>query len=121
MNIKTRATNIYLHALIRKLRKIARENNAKIWHVVAEILARPKRKRVVVNLAKINRLTKKGDIVIVPGKILGSGELNHPVTIAAYSFSESAQKKIVDAGGKSLYIQELAESNPKGSNVRIII
>lgn len=33
-------------------------------------------------------------------KILGNGELDHPLTISAHLFSKSAQEKITKAGGK---------------------
>lgn len=34
-------------------------------------------------------------------KVLGDGELNHPLTISAHYFSKSALKKIAQAGGKA--------------------
>jgi len=107
--------------LIRMLKKVARDNNAKIWGYVADLLQNPRRLKVEVNLSKINRYTKEGDIVVVPGKVLGSGILEHSITVAAYSYSESARRKILDAGGRVLSIEELVNENPKGSNVKIII
>ena len=101
--------------------KKARENNAKIWLRVAELLEKAKRRRVSVNLSKINRYTEKGDVVVVPGKALSSGLLDHPVTVAAYAFSRKAKEKIENTGGKCLTIKELVESNPKGSHVKIMV
>ena len=46
--------------------------------------------------------------------------IEHQVDIAAYRFTQAAVKKISDAGGKALKIIELAESNPKGSNIKLI-
>ncbi len=121
MTIKTKTTNVYLYATVKMLHKVAREKKAKIWRVVADILERPRRKKVAVNLSKINRLTKENDIIVVPGKVLGGGTLDHPVVIAAFAFSESALNKIIKVGGKALSINELIKENPKGSNVKIII
>ncbi len=121
MALKTKTTNVYYYALIKQLRKVSRENKAKIWRYVAELLDRPRRKRVIVNLSKINRLTKEGDTVVVPGKVLAGGDLTHPVTIAAYAFSEKAKEKITKAKGRAISILELVKENPKGSNVKIII
>lgn len=84
------------------------------------MLSKPKRRRVAVNLSRINRYTKENDEVIVPGKVLGSGVINHPVKVAAFTFSDKARSKIIKAKGKCLTIPELAEMNPKGSNVKII-
>lgn len=36
-----------------------------------------------------------------PFKILGDGDMKHPLTVRAYAFSKSAQEKITAAGGKA--------------------
>jgi len=105
---------------MRLLRKAYRQHGAKIWLAVSEKLDRPRRKRIVVNVGKIASLTKENDVVVVPGKVLGDGSINHPVTVAAIGFSKSAIEKIKRAGGKCISILELIEMNPKGTNVKII-
>lgn len=117
---KTGPTNIVLRKTIRELYKIAKENNAAIWRAIAEELEKPRRRRRAVNISRINRYTSDGDVVVVPGKVLGAGYLDHPVTVAAVSFSKTALDKIQAAGGKALFILELARQNPKGSNIKII-
>ncbi|KYH42698.1 MAG: 50S ribosomal protein L18 [Candidatus Bathyarchaeota archaeon B63] len=117
---KTRITNPELLSLIRFLRKKARENKAAVWRSVAEILSKPNRRRIAVNISRISRYTGENDEVVVPGKVLGAGTIKHPVTVAAFAFSEQARAKIEKAKGKCLTIHELAESNPKGSNIKII-
>ena len=84
------------------------------------MLSKSKRRRVTVNISKISRYTKENDEVIVPGKVLGSGAISHPVKVAAFDFSDKARSKIIKAKGECLTIPELAEMNPKGSNVKII-
>jgi large subunit ribosomal protein L18e len=117
---KTKITNPELLSLIRFLRKKARENEAAVWRRVAEMLSKPKRRRIAVNISRISRCTKENDAVVVPGKVLGAGTISHPVTVAAFAFSEQARTKITEAKGKCLSIPELAEINPKGSDVKII-
>jgi large subunit ribosomal protein L18e len=107
--------------LLRKLKKAARENSAPIWRAAAEILSKPARRRVAVNVGKINRLTGPNDTVLVPGKVLAGGEVNHPITVAAFSFSESSVRKIEAAGGRAITIEELIRMNPRGSGVKLII
>lgn len=113
-------TNPELMRLIRLLRKAAKENEASIWKAIAENLAKPRRKRIAVNVSRINRYTKDGDEVVVPGKVLGAGLITHPVKVAALDFSDQARQKIIKARGKCLSIPELIKANPKGSNVKII-
>lgn len=116
-----RHTNMELISTIKELRKTYREKNAKIWKAVAEILERPRRRKVIVNLSKINRLTREGETVVVPGKVLAGGDITHKLTVAAFAFSNSAREKIKNAGGRAITILELLNENPKGSDVRIII
>ncbi|MFP3985184.1 MAG: 50S ribosomal protein L18e [Candidatus Bathyarchaeia archaeon] len=117
---KSKLDNPQLVDLIRFLKKAAAENDAKIWNSLAETLAKPRGRRVSVNLSRINRQTENGQIVAVAGKVLGSGTLNHPVNVAAFAFSVAAEEKIKKAKGKCLKFSELIKKNPKGSNVKIV-
>jgi large subunit ribosomal protein L18e len=117
---ETKSTNPELLQLIKYLKEQSREKDAGIWLDVAEYLAKPSRQRVAVNLSKINRNSEKSGTVIVPGKILASGSLDHKVTVAAFDVSDKAKAKLADAKAKYLSITELVEANPKGSNVKII-
>ncbi|MEM0371228.1 MAG: 50S ribosomal protein L18e [Ignisphaera sp.] len=117
---RTGPTNYIIRKTIKILRKYSKIYNAKIWRYTAELLEKPSRKRVVVNLSKINRYTNDGDVVIVPGKVLGAGSLNHRVTIAAISFSQQAIAKIKSVGGRAIHILEFLNENPKGSRVKVI-
>jgi len=87
---------------------------------VADRLSRSRRRSIAVNISRLNRYTKDGETVVVPGKVLGAGKMDHPVHVAAFAFSEGARLKILKAKGKCLSILELAEKNPKGTNVKII-
>ncbi len=107
--------------LIRFLRRAANEYKAAIWDYVADLLERPTRRRVEVNIGKINRLTSDGDVVVVPGKVLGHGVLSKKVTIAAWSFSSGALDAIKRAGAEAITIPELVRRNNRGSNVKVII
>lgn len=112
----TGPTDPNLMHLIMNLRKTKK----RIWRTIAEQLQKPRRTKVAVNLSKINRHTKEGNVIIVPGKVLGSGLLNHKVSIAALVFTKQAKEKIKAAGGESITIEELVSRNPNGSNVLIV-
>ncbi|MEM2911613.1 MAG: 50S ribosomal protein L18e [Candidatus Bathyarchaeia archaeon] len=115
-----KTANPQLTELIRYLRKQSRESKAEIWKSLAEHLSRSRRKRVTVNISRLNRFTQKNETVAVPGKVLGAGEISHPITVAAFAFSEKAKEKIEKAKGKCLSLSDLVKKNPKGSNVKII-
>lgn len=117
---ETRKTNPELVRLIRFLKKQSRESKANIWRDIAKELSKPRRKGIVVNLSRLNRYTQKNEMVVVPGKVLGAGKIDHSITVAAFAFSETAKEKIKAVRGKCLSLFELAKKNPKGSNVKII-
>jgi len=117
---RTGPTNIHLRLTISYLRKKSRENKTRIWKRVAEMLSAPTRQRIVVNVSRINRHTTEGDIVVVPGKVLGAGTIDHKVIVGAWKFSKSAKEKIEKAGGKALTLVELVNMYPKGSNIKIL-
>jgi large subunit ribosomal protein L18e len=117
---ETKTTNPELIQLIRFLKKQSREQDAGIWFDVAEHLSKPSRQKIAVNLSRIDRHTEKGSTIVVPGKVLATGTLNHTVTVAAFSASERAQEKLKAARAKYISITDLVEKNPKGSNVKII-
>jgi large subunit ribosomal protein L18e len=117
----TGPTNRQLRMLVRFLRKAAVANSANIWRAVAEYIERPRRQRIVVNVGKLDRVAKDGDVVVVPGKLLGGGKLSKRVVVAAVKASPKAIQKVIEAGGEVLTIPELVRRYPKGSGVRIII
>ncbi|MFT4344029.1 MAG: 50S ribosomal protein L18e [Candidatus Woesearchaeota archaeon] len=114
------STNEELQALIAELRKAASDKKAPIWKRIASDLSKPTRQRRVVNLSRIDRYTGDNDIVIVPGKVLSSGELTHKVHVAAFTFSNQAKEKIAKAQGSAVSIAELLQKNPDGKKVKII-
>jgi large subunit ribosomal protein L18e len=105
--------------LIQHLKKTAIEQKVPLWTRIAEDLEKPTRARRIVNIFKIDMYAKEGDIVIVPGKVLGEGDLTKKVTVAAFAFSDEARAKITKSG-KALTIPELVKQNPKGQKVRIL-
>jgi len=106
-------TNPNLINLISFLKK-----QSNFWMKIAELLARPKRKAINVNLNKIDKIAKPNSIVLVPGKVLSEGELTKSVILSAFSFSENALKKLSKT--KIVKISDLARENKKGDNIIVI-
>lgn len=109
-------------ALIRDLRKKgAKDKKHEFWTVLSKRLEKPRRQRPVVNLSKISRYAKNDELVIIPGKVLASGEIKGSYTIAALNFSLTAEEKIVKAGGKAISLKDLMElPATELKNVRIL-
>jgi large subunit ribosomal protein L18e len=116
---KLKKTNPNLISLIKVLRTEGYKNDAPVWVAISKRLAKPTRHRVEVNLSRINRYTTKGDTVVIPGKVLGAGDLDHPVTVSAFAFSQTARERI-NAAGRALTIEELLKENPTGKGVKLL-
>jgi len=115
-----RATNPMIKRVIIALRRAYRQYHVRLWRDLMERINRPRRKRTVVNVSRIRRYTRANDIVVVSGKVLGAGLIDHPVTVAALWFSKSAKEKIEKAGGRALTIEQLIVERPTGSGIKII-
>lgn len=120
-SVRSGPTDPNTRALINALQKTSVKHDVRIWKRVAELVSRPARKRPTVNIGKISRHTNAGDVIVVPGKLLGSGTISHKVTVAALNASTSARSAIVGAGGTVMSIDELLTKVPKGKGVTIIV
>ena len=106
--------------VIRDLKKKSAESQTELWLSLADRLSTSKRSRIAVNVSRLNRYTKKGETIAVPGKVLGAGKADHPMTVAAFAFSDVAKAKILKAKGNCLSIRDLMENNPTGKNVKLM-
>lgn len=115
--VKSRKENPFLIALVENLRK----EKKPIWQRIAYELSKPRRKKVEVNVSKLEEYCEDGKTVVVPGKVLGAGRISKKINVAAFAFSESAKKAIENAGGKTMSIEALHKSNPNGRDVVIMV
>ncbi|MEE2650145.1 MAG: 50S ribosomal protein L18e [Candidatus Thermoplasmatota archaeon] len=120
MSKTTRKSNRALVALIDDLRDQSRSTGSALWRDIARRLESSRKNWSEPNLSHLSRHAADKDTILVPGKVLGSGEINAGQTVAAYSFSTGAITKIEASGGRTLSIRELMEENPNGRGVRIL-
>ncbi|MSQ32968.1 MAG: 50S ribosomal protein L15 [Dehalococcoidia bacterium] len=78
----------------------------------------------VVNVGQLDRFPAGTDVTLavlraarlirrnLPVKVLGQGDLSHPVVVKAHRFSQSARAKIEAAGGR---VEELKDASSNGS------
>jgi large subunit ribosomal protein L18e len=108
-----------LKQLVSELKKLSIDRKVNLWKRIAEDLESPTRRQRVVNVYKVAKNSRANDVIVVPGKVLGTGDLGHSVTVAAFGFSEEAEKKITEKG-KAITIEALMKQNPTAKNVRIL-
>ncbi len=102
------------------VRSIIKAKKNKEWLEVASILSGPRRKKISINLDKIDKETKEGDTVVVPGKVLGGGEISKKIRIASLSFSEEAEKKLREKKCEVVSIEEEVRVNPEAKGIKIL-
>ena len=91
------------------------------WGRVKELVNRSNRRRKGVNLSRLSKESQANQTVVVVDRVLGTGVLTHPITLAAEGISASAAIGLQKAGAKVVSFQELAAKNPSGKDVRIFI
>lgn len=113
-------TNQVVVHMAKELEAASKKNKAPIWSVLAEMALKPSRARRVLNLGQIDKSVADNDIVVVPGKVLGTGSISHKITLCSFSISTTGAKKVTQSGGKIVGFAQLIKDNPTGKGVKII-
>ncbi|MFA5797738.1 MAG: 50S ribosomal protein L18e [Candidatus Woesearchaeota archaeon] len=111
--------NRKLQELIASLKKQSIEQKVGVWKTIALELERPTRHQRAVNLSRIEKYAKDGEVIVVPGKLLGGGEITKKVTVIAHAYSKSTAQKM----GKNatiISLEEAMKKYPKGNTLRIM-
>lgn len=103
-----------------QLHKAAGAHDAPIWERLSREALKPGSARRTVNVKKLAQLSSDGQTVAVPGKVLGTGLISHPISLFSFSISEVAAQKIKAAGGRVLSGSELVEASPSGKGVLLV-
>jgi large subunit ribosomal protein L15 len=89
--------------LIRKIPKRGFSNPFRKKYKIVNIenLSKIKEDEIDIEVMKKYGLVKGKDVLV---KVLSEGEINRPITLKVHKISESAKKKIENAGGKVLIL-----------------
>lgn len=98
---------------------LAAKKNSK-WNEVASILSYPKRKKIQINLREIDKESKAGETIVIPGKVLGDGEIDKKIKIVALNFSERAKEKLSKAKCEVLSILDEIKKNPEAKGFKVL-
>jgi large subunit ribosomal protein L18e len=112
--------NTVIDNTIWTLRSAFKKNKAPIWKALEHELSGRRSNKREVNVGRLSDITKDDEVVIIPGKVLGSGAIDHKLTVCTFSISQEAAKKILESGGKIITLDRLIEKYPDGNGVRII-
>ncbi len=115
--IKTRARRKTNPEVIRTLSLAMKSAR---WKDVAKILSGPTKLFSAVNLDEIDKQTKEGDTIVVPGKVLSKGELSKRVNICALAISSNALSKLKKSKSEFVHLAQEIEKNAKAEGVKIV-
>jgi ribosomal protein L18E len=107
-------TNQELVETIRQAKK------QKAWLEVARILSGPRRKITNINLDKLEKESKSGNVLVVAGKVLSMGDVKGKFKVAALGFSGKAKEKLKKAECETLSILDAIKLRPEGKGIKII-
>ncbi|MGI0065722.1 MAG: 50S ribosomal protein L18e [Nitrosotalea sp.] len=113
-------TNQIVIQMVKTLRGASKKNNAPIWERLADLALKPTRAKRTMNLGQLDKFVADNDVIVVPGKVLGTGNLSHKITLCSFSISTTGAKKVTQSGGKILDISEIIKNHPTGKGVKII-
>lgn len=106
--------------MAKEMKQASSKNDAPIWSKLAKLALKTTVSRRVVNLNKIDEVTKDNAVIVVPGKVLGTGNVSHKITLSSFSISNTAAKKIIESGGSIISFSEMIKKFPTGKGVVII-
>jgi large subunit ribosomal protein L18e len=93
---------------------------AKAWREIAGLISSSRKNQTSINLSEINKKTKQGDIIVIPGKVLSQGELTKKIKIVALGFSEKAKEKLIKSGSEVISMIKEIKSNPNAKGIKIL-
>jgi len=109
---------VVLH-MVKDLKQASKKNEAPIWSRLADLALKSSSSKRVVNLTRISKTTKDNDVLFVPGKVLGTGNISHKITLSSFSMSVTAAKKIIQTGGSIITYSDMIKKYPTGKGVII--
>jgi len=105
---------------LKLVKTIINAKKNKGWVEIASILSGPRKKRTNINLEEIDKKSKEGEIIVVPGKVLSQGEINKKIKIIALNFSERAKEKLLKSKCELSIISEEIKKNPTAKGIKIL-
>ena len=106
--------------MARYMKKASLQHEAPIWRRVYEYALKPSSARRTINVNAINTRTRENDVVVFPGKVLGTGMISHGISLFCFGISESAASKIQKAGGRILDHAGVVSERPTGQGVVLL-
>jgi len=111
---------IDLESALVAARAAARTSKKPVYRRAVKLLSKKTNQLVEVNVGKLEAISPEDGVLLVPGKVLGEGEVSKKLHVGAVAFSASAVQKIGSAGGEALQIKEFVAKYAEGKGVLLV-
>jgi len=118
----TKSDDLYKNMIVKVYRFLARRTDSKFNAIVLKRLMMSKRNRAPLSLSRLNEKVQEDKTMVVIGKITNDVRLHNvkKMRIAAMAVSETARKRILEAGGEIITLDQLAQQAPTGANTVLL-
>merc|ERR1739848_11592 len=118
----TKSNDLYLNMLVKLYRFLARRTDTKFNKILLKRLFMSRQYRPPLSLSRLSSNAKEGKTIVVVGTVTNDTRLQTvpKVKLAALRVTETARKRILEAGGEIISLDTLATQAPLGQNTLLL-
>merc|ERR1712071_722694 len=108
--------------LVKLYRFLARRTDSKFNKILLKRLFMSRQYRPALSLSRLSANAKEGKIIVCVGTVTNDTRLNEcpKIKLAALRVTETARKRILEAGGEIISLGQLAQQAPLGQNTLLL-
>merc|ERR1711937_77589 len=117
-----KSDDLYLNMLVKLYRFLSRRTDSKFNQIVLRRLFMSRRNRAPLSLSRLSTQVKADKTTVVIGTVTNDVRLHTvpKIKLAALRVTETARKRILEAGGEILTLDQLAQQAPLGQNTVLL-
>merc|ERR1712071_184416 len=118
----TKSNDLYLNMLVKLYRFLARRTDSKFNKILLKRLFMSRQYRPALSLSRLSANAKEGKIIVCVGTVTNDTRLNEcpKIKLAALRVTETARKRILEAGGEIISLDQLAQQASLGQNTLLL-
>jgi large subunit ribosomal protein L18e len=111
---------IDIDSALAAVKTAAKASRKPVYKKAVKLLSKKTNQLVEVNVGKLDLVSAEGSVLLVPGKVLGEGDVSKKLYVGAVAFTASAAQKISSAGGEALLMKDFVAKFGEGKGVFLI-
>merc|ERR1739848_817224 len=118
----TKSNDLYLNMLVKLYRFLSRRTDSKFNKIMLKRLFMSRQHRPPLSLSRLSANAKEGKTIVCVGTVTNDTRCNQgpKVKLAALRVTETARKRILEAGGEIISLDQLAQQAPLGQNTLLL-